>query len=469
MTTVANGDPLTEPVRQRPRYHGLDALRAWAMFLGIVLHAGLAYMTSSDRVFWGIVDPSQDETLTTFVLWVHSFRMELFFMISGFFSCMVLQYRDNQYFIRQRVKKLLVPFICWWPAIMVSIEASQVFHEWTYYGLGDGNGYWSELYGSLTSSEYWSRYVPTPEGDNRGTAHLWFIYYLMMFVATNAAMVAIRWPKPLQNLWKRLVQAADWVLAHPLRIVLPAIVMIPLVAIPKWYTTYEGPFSLRPVFRYYTYFGCTYLAGYLVYSNLHHLETLKKHWKWYALISLVAWPGIMVRDYIHPHFIMDTQEGARNGFALGMTKPATEFATANQQFIFPPVNAFADGPASIAVAESLLWIPPLAVSVVMLSTSLSLFGVALKYFNRPSDRVRYWSDSAYFLYVLHLPLTMLLPSLMLSLPWHGLVKFAIATVATTGLSLVLYETCVRYTFIGTQMNGPRSKPGKQSASGSATT
>ncbi len=133
------------------------------------------------------------------------------------------------------------------------------------------------------------------------------------------------------------------------------------------------------------------------------------------------------------------------------------------------MRAFADGPAAIAVAESLLWIPPLAVSVVMLSTSLSLFGVAMKYFNRPSDRVRYWSDSAYFLYVHHLPLTMLLPSLMLPLPWHGLVKFAIATAATTGLSLVLYETCVRYTFIGTQMNGPRSKPKKPSGSGSATT
>jgi hypothetical protein len=92
------------------------------------------------------------------------------------------------------------------------------------------------------------------------------------------------------------------------------------------------------------------------------------------------------------------------------------------------VRAFADGPAAIAVAESLLWIPPLAVSVVMLSTSL-----------------------------------------MLPLPWHGLVKFAIATAATTGLSLVLYETCVRYTFIGTQMNGPRSKPKKPSGSGSATT
>ena len=427
------------------------------MFLGIVLHAALPYMTSSDRANWGIVDPSQDATLTTFVLWVHAYRMELFFMISGFFSCMVLRYRDNRYFILQRVKKLLVPFLCWWPLMLVSIEAVLVYHEWAHYGLGDGDGYWATLSRSLTSTEYWSRYEPTPNGGNEGFAHLWFVHYLMLFVATNAVIVAISWPQSLQRLWDRLVRASDWVLGHPLRIILPAIVMIPLVAEPKWFVTYEAPSSIRPVFRYYTYFGCAYLAGYLVHSNLHRLETLKRDWAWYALISLVAFPGIMVRDYIHPQLIMTTQEGARHFFAHGTVAPATEFGTADHAFVFPPVGAFADGPAAISVAESLLLIPPFSVSLVMLSTSLALFGVALRYFNRPSERVRYWSDSAYFLYVLHLPLTLILPSLMFPLPWHGLVKFLATTVATTGISLVLYEYCVRYTFIGTQMNGPRSR------------
>ena len=59
--------------------------------------------------------------------------------------------------------------------------------------------------------------------------------------------------------------------------------------------------------------------------------------------------------------------------------------------------------------------------------------------------------------MLHLPLTLILPSLMFPLPWHGLVKFLVTTMATTGISLVLYEYCVRYTFIGTQMNGPRRR------------
>ncbi|GIT31794.1 MAG: hypothetical protein Ct9H300mP1_38400 [Planctomycetaceae bacterium] len=105
-----------------------------------------------------------------------------------------------------------------------------------------------------------------------------------------------------------------------MRLILPAIVMIPLVAEPKWATFYEAPSSIRPVFRYYTYYGCAYLAGYLLYSNLHHLETLKRDWMWYAVISLVAFPGIMIRDCIHPQFIMTTQAGARHFFAHGRSR-----------------------------------------------------------------------------------------------------------------------------------------------------
>ncbi|MED5449011.1 MAG: acyltransferase family protein [Planctomycetota bacterium] len=468
MTTPANSTvPATETLKgpgsglERPRYHGLDALRAWAMFLGIVLHAGLPYMTSSDRIFWGIVDPSRDPTLTTFVLWVHSFRMELFYMISGFFSCMVLQYRDNRYFVRQRVKKLLVPFLCWWPLIMISLESVVIYHEWAHYEMGGGDGYWTTLGDRLVSGDYWLGYQPTPNGGNRGYGHLWFVHYLLLFVATNAVAVAVPWPMAFRSLWNRLVRSADWVLAHPLRIVLPAIVMVPMVAEPKWFTSIEAPSSIRPVFRYYTYYGCAYLAGYLLYANRHHLETLKARWGWYAAISLVGWSGIMLREYIHMHFVMDTIDGARFFFPKGNLQPAVELVTDRHQFLFPPVDLFASTPPSISLSESLVLIPPLAVALVMLSSSLALFGIALRYFNRPSPRVRYWSDSAYFLYVLHMPVTMILPSLMLPLPWHAVVKFFITTVATTGIGLVLYEYCIRYTFIGTQMNGHRTRPDRE--------
>lgn len=78
-----------------PRRHDLDALRAIAMLLGIVLHAGMAYLT----VPW--------------VQWlfsgIHGFRMPLFFVISGFFTAMLWRKRGVKALLRHRAKRILAP------------------------------------------------------------------------------------------------------------------------------------------------------------------------------------------------------------------------------------------------------------------------------------------------------------------------------------------------------------------------
>ncbi len=456
---TATSDELSPALDQsdRPRYHALDALRAWAMFLGIVLHAALPYVTNMDRTNWGFVDPSQDATLDSVTQWIHAYRMELFYMISGFFGCMVISYRGHRYFIQQRVKKLLIPFVVCLPMSLIAIEAAVVYHESTYYGYRAGESVLEALFNTLVSPEYRSRFAPSSDGGGVGTTHLWFLYYLMMFAVTNGLVASVSWRPSVVAAWRRLVGIADWILASPWRILLPSLAMIPLVPYAKWVRVNEAPTNLVPHLRYYTYYGFAYLSGYLLYANRHRLETLKTKWGWYAVISAVGMAGIMLRSWIHPVFHMDTQNGARRGFALGQANPETEFATAVQEFAFPPLHAFADQPASVAQADLWIWVPPLCVTLTMLASCLALFGIFLRFFNRPSSRVRYWSDSAYFLYIFHLPVTMWIPSLLLPLPWHGVIKFALTTAITTAVGLFLYEYCVRYTFIGTQLNGTRSR------------
>ena len=63
------------------RYYGLDALRAVAMALGIVLHAALPYFNTYEK--W----PSDDgESLAIWVVFefIHIWRMPLFFILGGF-------------------------------------------------------------------------------------------------------------------------------------------------------------------------------------------------------------------------------------------------------------------------------------------------------------------------------------------------------------------------------------------------
>ena len=76
-------------MRNIDRLHYMDSLRATAMFLGLVLHAGVVFAQ------WPI-DPlrSHDEPsvfLHYIMEIIHVFRMELFFLVAGFFSVLLVQ------------------------------------------------------------------------------------------------------------------------------------------------------------------------------------------------------------------------------------------------------------------------------------------------------------------------------------------------------------------------------------------
>jgi peptidoglycan/LPS O-acetylase OafA/YrhL len=70
-----------------PRYHSLDALRAFALLLGVVFHAAESFMAG--HLGWAIVDVSPSLTLDVFRHACHSFRMEIFFLIAGCFAWVI--------------------------------------------------------------------------------------------------------------------------------------------------------------------------------------------------------------------------------------------------------------------------------------------------------------------------------------------------------------------------------------------
>ena len=69
--------------------------------------------------------------------------------------------------------------------------------------------------------------------------------------------------------------------------------------------------------------------------------------------------------------------------------------------------------------------------------------------------VRYVSDSSYWLYLWHLPLIVVGYKLSLNWPVSVHLKFSLICVVVTVTLLVVYEFGVRYTAIGTMLNGKR--------------
>ena len=92
------------------RRHDLDALRAFAMLLGIVLHGALAFIPGA----WAVTDASVEGDGTPFALLtaaIHGFRMPVFFLMSGFFTAMLLRQRGMGALVRHRAQRILLPLV----------------------------------------------------------------------------------------------------------------------------------------------------------------------------------------------------------------------------------------------------------------------------------------------------------------------------------------------------------------------
>ena len=110
MDANPNVTPASEVARPSPRYHDLDALRAAAMLLGIVLHAALFLVPDA----WPVLDKKASASLPydDIVNVIHGFRMPVFFLLSGFFTAMLWQRRGLGGVLRQqRLQRVGLPLL----------------------------------------------------------------------------------------------------------------------------------------------------------------------------------------------------------------------------------------------------------------------------------------------------------------------------------------------------------------------
>ena len=87
-----------------------------------------------------------------------------------------------------------------------------------------------------------------------------------------------------------------------------------------------------------------------------------------------------------------------------------------------------------------------------------LVGFFRKLFSRANLKVRFISDSSYWLYIAHLPLIQIIQFWVSDWSLPSLFKLIFICGFTTMLLLVSYRYLIRYTLIGTMLNGKRYKP-----------
>jgi len=89
------------------REYFLDSIRAWLMLLGIPFHISLIYSSHTWHV--NSIEPSW--WLTLFNDFIHSFRMQVFFVISGYFSYMLFLRYPLKRWWKVRVERVGIPLL----------------------------------------------------------------------------------------------------------------------------------------------------------------------------------------------------------------------------------------------------------------------------------------------------------------------------------------------------------------------
>ncbi|MFN3192000.1 MAG: acyltransferase family protein [Aureliella sp.] len=105
------------------RRHDLDALRAIAMLLGILLHAAMSFIPFG----WVVTDKYAFPEAKLILDSIHGFRMPLFFLLSGYFTCMLWEKRGVKGLLIHRAKRILLPLVVSMFTIIPAVWAATIY------------------------------------------------------------------------------------------------------------------------------------------------------------------------------------------------------------------------------------------------------------------------------------------------------------------------------------------------------
>lgn len=359
------------------RLHYMDHLRALAMLAGVGFHAALAYSPLMQPIF-PTADRQSSAAVDAVVWGLHLVRMPLFFLVAGFFAAWVLARRGGVALARQRVRRVLLPFLVAWPLVWLSLSAGVV---------------WAVEYVRhpsplLVMVREWMQLPDAPDAPP-GTAHLWFLYYLLLFAVLHWIVRALE-----------LGRVGRWLMARP---PLPVLLALPLLLMPGLASVsapHPAPEGLLPQFWAIAFYGSFFVLGTLVHAQPDWLQRLRAHAPWMLAACALCYPAFV--------------------WLLGTRMPITDHPVAS----WP-----------IAALEACL--------AVWLTLLCLLAGQRL--LDRPNPVLRYFAQSAYWTYLLHLPLLFAIQYLLMDLDWAWPVKLAVAIGATLAGCLLSYQVIVRHT------------------------
>jgi glucan biosynthesis protein C len=389
----------------------MDALRGTALVLGIALHAGLPYLPGPG-IGWAVHDRSTHWLFGAGILTVHSFRLEVFFLMAGFFARLLWIRRGARGFVLNRLVRVLVPFLAGWFVVFPWLAFAWIWGAMH----GDPSAMHTALVQAIAATcvPLLSVIHLTFLKTGFPLTHLWFLYYLgliyglflagrtllLQFATRNTAslsradrlvraLVQTRWCVVIFGLftWLILMGMKTWGVDTPDKTFVPH---LPAVLL----------------------FGLMFSVGWLLHRQPALLEVLARRWRAHLVAGLLlAIPTLLLSSY--------------------------------------------ESHKDLAHLREIRWLFLLSHALMMWSWVLALPGLFVRFCSGANRFWRYLSDSSYWLYIVHLPIVVILQVIVARQAWNCGLKFGLVCGASLLICLVTYHYLVRPTPIGLVLNGRR--------------
>jgi glucans biosynthesis protein C len=392
------GAEVSTPGSER-RYCGLDALRGAMMMLGIVLHAAMFYIAAPPPGMPLVGDHNNSVVFDELVHFIHSFRMPAFFVLAGFFAALLVEKRGVWGTYKNRLARVAAPLAVGMvtvlpPALWFMVLFAFAVRFGTY-----------ELLPTQEQARIFGREAAARGMEMPGVflGHLWFLYYLCYFYllipVCRLVVSASRRIEPGLRRW----------LASPAAFAAFSV----YTALTLW------PFaggqlhdvlrlaSLEPDPRALLYYGSFFLLGYVSHTYRDAAQLLMVHvWRW-GLLALVLFPLAQYASHLEYY-----RQGSHLVAVLGQA----------------------------CCTWALIYF---------------FVGLALRYCDRPSPWVLYTSQSAYWVFLVHMPVIAVLGWWLVRYDLPAGIKFTLVTGIATVICFATYHYAVQRTWISRFLNGKR--------------
>lgn len=375
------------------------------MLLGIALHGGMSFVPSPYNAAAPIHDRHTSMTIGMLMLMVHGFRMQVFFLISGFFTAMLWRKRGLRSLLVQRFNRIFLPLVfgmvtiipitsavCWYASSATNRNNTKQLANY----VSDeparraADGY----SGDHTSGMLNGR---TSDASSFNLGHLWFLWFVCWLVVGFAVCVTVAQ-------WIGLKRAPGWITISRWRYAW----LLPPTMVAQYFMDTPGAdpsIGLIPSPLVLSYYAIFFGFGALYFDADDRTNQVGRQW----------WILLPIAFFV--------------AFPLGSSLPRLE----GMQRALGALSAAA-----------FAWL-----------ACFGLLGLSRRLFSGGNAIIRYLSDSSYWQYLAHIPLVLLMQHIVRDWSLSVWAKYLLVCLTSSGILLLTYQLFVRYTWIGTLLNGPR--------------